>query len=536
MKISQKLILMSISAVILMLLISATSFYVSSRLEKALDTTNSNGIGGVRAINRLKIHQQTISLAVYRHITVSKPEQKAEFEKAIEEAQQSFEKDRALYAGLATSQKGQEMAQSVRVHFADFMTALPPILERSRNNDQQGALNAAAAAGPAVRKLSAEMDEMIANNVKNAEQRIEENHALNKIGFIFNVAILIGATLLMALLAFFNIRGIRRSLGAMQSAVKRIEGDLDFTVQAQVFGKDEIAEVSTAINRLISTMQGNLKAITGGAQSVTSSASQMSSTSTQVATASQQQSTSASDMAATVEELTVSINQVGERAQEANRMSRESESLAESGETVINQTVTDIRGVASTVNEAVKQIHGLEQHSLEISNVVAVIKEVADQTNLLALNAAIEAARAGEQGRGFAVVADEVRKLAERTAISTTEISSTINTMRTSASDAVVSMEGVVSMVNKGVESAQQANESIRSIGEGSRKTLDMVEEISSAIREQAAAMNNIAVKVENIAQMSEESSAAAGHSADAAQALDQVARNLHQIVSNYKI
>ena len=167
---------------------------------------------------------------------------------------------------------------------------------------------------------------------------------------------------------------------------------------------------------------------------------------------------------------------------------------------------------------------------------VAVIKEVADQTNLLALTAAIEAARAGEQGRGFAVVADEVRKLAERTAISTTEISSTIHTMRTGASDAVASMEGVVNMVSKGVESAQQANESIRSIGEGSRKAVAMVDEIASAIREQAAAMNNIAVQVERIAQMSEESSTAARHSAETAQTLDQVASNLQKIVSTYKL
>ena len=151
-------------------------------------------------------------------------------------------------------------------------------------------------------------------------------------------------------------------------------------------------------------------------------------------------------------------------------------------------------------------------------------------------NAAIEAARAGEQGRGFAVVADEVRKLAERTAISTTEISETISTMRTAASAAVTTMESVVGKVTKGVDSAQQANAAIRSIGKGSRNAVAMVEEIATAIREQASAMNNIAIQVERIAQMSEESSAAAGHSADTAHNLDKVANHLREIVSNYRL
>jgi len=198
--------------------------------------------------------------------------------------------------------------------------------------------------------------------------------------------------------------------------------------------------------------------------------------------------------------------------------------------------VGDIQDISASVHDAASLIRGLEQQSEQIANIVQVIKDVADQTNLLALNAAIEAARAGEQGRGFAVVADEVRKLAERTAKSTEDISSTIGTMRARVGDAVHGMQGVVDKVATGVERAREANASIKQIGTGSRAAVNMVEEITVAIREQGSATNSIAAQVERIAVMSEENSSAAGNSAQAARDLDRLANGMQDIVRSYRL
>ena len=335
------------------------------------------------------------------------------------------------------------------------------------------------------------------------------------------------AFLVVALLTVY--RRIIAALGgepAVASEVVKQVAAGDLSVEIPVANTD-----STSLLAAMKVMQSNLQKLIGEIQTnadmVTSAAKKMTIAAENVAGSSQQQSASSLEIAAAMEQSTVSINLMSDSANQAQTISGDSELLMNETSGVVSEAVNRIAKIATVVEQASQTVRTLGQESENVSKIVLVIKEVADQTNLLALNAAIEAARAGEQGRGFAVVADEVRKLAERTTQSTQEITTMISSMQSSARDAVTCIEDAVANVNEGVILTKRVGESVSRLGASSHEVKGVIIDVSSALREQNAASNEIARNVEQIAQTGERNSGAVGAVAKAATELQQLANSL---------
>lgn len=321
--------------------------------------------------------------------------------------------------------------------------------------------------------------------------------------------------------------------GVASAITKRIAtGDLATPVDCAPNDNDSLL---ANIRSMQETLRGMIASIVSNAEQVAAASRQLLAASEQVADRASQQSDAASSMAASVEEMAVSIDQVTENAAEAQSISQTAGAISEEGAAVIHTAASEMRKISEAVQSSSLIVEDLGRKSDQITSIVNTIKEIADQTNLLALNAAIEAARAGEQGRGFAVVADEVRKLAERTSSSTKEISEMVNAIQNGTRSAVSSMQAGVQQVSNGVELANQAGESINRIRDGSLRVSAVVNGISDSISEQSMASNEIAQKLETIAQMSEESSVAVRQTADAARHLQSLSTALHQTVAQFK-
>ncbi len=384
-------------------------------------------------------------------------------------------------------------------------------------------------------KLSEEGRSRFSTHVAEQAETARRNALQTRIVFL---AIALTGAMLSIALALVIRRKLMAQLGGDPAYVARVakrvaEGDLTSVIDVQ---PDDKTSLLASMQSMQSSLRSIVSDLKDNAEGVAEAAARLAATSSQVATATTEQSSAASSMAAAVEEMTVSINHVSDNAQEAHNVTSVAGEQSQEGSRIMQDTVGEMQRISSSVGEAAGTIQAMGDSSQRISQIVQVIKDVADQTNLLALNAAIEAARAGEQGRGFAVVADEVRKLAERTAQATTEISSMIVEVQSNAQAAAGAMQAAVLQVDGGVTLARQASSSMKGINDSAYKVVSFVNEISSALREQSTASNDLAVNVERIALMARDNSAASNEAAETARRLEQLAASTRQVASVFRI
>lgn len=329
-----------------------------------------------------------------------------------------------------------------------------------------------------------------------------------------------------------SFRDIREYLKSLADASKRIAAR-DLTVHIEPRSEKDVLGLS--FQSMLTSLSDMVRQLNESTALVVSAAGEITRSSEEMTTGAEDQSKQVSEVSAAVEEMTTNIVETNTNASNASKASQNASKTAGDGGEIVSKTINGMLNISNVVSSSAKTTQELAQSAEQIGKVIGVIDDIADQTNLLALNAAIEAARAGEQGRGFAVVADEVRKLAERTSHATGEISTMIKGIQTKTSEAVASMEHGIKEVDQGRDLTNEAGNSLEEIVTMSDNVMRMIQQISTASNEQANAAEEVARRINAINEVTENTTIQAKESTEAAKKLNRQAEELQTIVASFK-
>jgi len=350
---------------------------------------------------------------------------------------------------------------------------------------------------------------------------------------LFVVPMVIGAVILF----IFALRYMfGKPVNNLIDRIKDIaQGEGDLTQRVDVSSNDEIGQLGTWFNGFVTKIHDVIAEVAGATSEVAAASTEIAASAEEIAAGASEQSQQITQVSSAVEEMSASVVEVARKSADAANSANESGRIATDGGAVVNDTITGMRSINDAVSSSAASVQELGKRGEQIGEVITVINDIADQTNLLALNAAIEAARAGEHGRGFAVVADEVRKLADRTTKATEEIAGSIQAIQDETGLAVQKMNAGTEEVTTGVAKAEQAGDALKQIVASAQDVSSMVQSIAAAAEQQSAASEEVSRNIEQIAAVTRQTSDGTNQAAQAATQLSERAETLQRLVGQFK-
>ncbi|ANF95314.1 methyl-accepting chemotaxis protein [Paenibacillus bovis] len=516
------------SFILIVLILIAFGVYSLHNLEQSSERTSQisgNNLVSVQNLLGVQIYYQRLRVAVRDLNTTTDPDKQQTYLDKITQFKAGIDANIKTYTPLASTPVEQQGLQQFNAAYAKYIELYNQAIRLAQVPGAAGTAafiefkdNTLKQAGD---ELGTILDGLIDYNAKLAQQASADAGSDYQKARTLTMIILAFAVIFSLLLGYWIAHMISNPLKKLSALISQFAAG-DLSSKSDIDTRDEVGQLSASVNTMADNLRDLIARISLSSQSVAAASQEISATTEEIAHTSSTQAEASASITELFKELSAAIDSVARSATETAELSNHTLDMAHQGGQVVNQSMISMQNMNTSIQR-------LEEDSQRIGEIISVIDDISNQTNLLALNAAIEAARAGEQGKGFAVVADEVRKLAERSMDATKQISSIIKIMQKNTQDSVAS-------VRQSVEQSTQTGDSFQKIIHMVNDSAIRVNDIAAACEQESAQANEVMFSVESIAAASEESAAAAQETAASSQSLAKLAEDLNDSVSIFKV